>query len=143
MAAANRYTGANYVITWQVGATVYTISNDYSKLDFKKNVKLEDKTAANDTDASYNATYKEGEADLTFFDTSETIISSGIDAALIEGTVGVLSIYAKGIVTGKAVLQGPFIVENHEDNIAFDKNVETKVKFRKNGPMTKDDGALQ
>ena len=99
MAAANRYTGANYVITWQVGATVYTISNDYSKLDFKKNVKLEDKTAANDTDASYNATYKEGEADLTFFDTSETIISSGIDAALIEGTVGVLSIYAKGIVT--------------------------------------------
>jgi len=149
MSASQRFTGANYYITWQPtsgpgNGNLYILSNDWTKFEFDKSIKLEDRTAAADTDASYNPTYKEGSVDLTLFGTAENFATSGADAATIEGTSGILSWYAKGSpATGKPKRAGPFIVEDKKEKAGFDKNVEYDIKFRKNGAMTYDDGSLQ
>ena len=132
-----RFTGANARIDFN-GVTV---SNDYTELTVEFQMRVEEKTAGSDADASYNPTVKEGKATLKLFDTGESGVS--VAQALRVGQSGSLTVWPNGNVTGKPVLSFPALVTRYTEPIKFDKNTVIQVEFLKNGAATQDVGSLQ
>lgn len=136
MAQQFRYTGGQARIDF-AGVTV---SNDYSELQVELQMRIEEKTAGADTDATYNTTIKEGKATLKLFDTGEN--GTAIATILRVGTAGNLTVWTKGNTTGKPIMSFPAIVTHFKEPIQFDKNILLDIEFIKNGPMISDVGVL-
>src|SRR5256885_1955331 len=136
MASQYRFTGANARIDF--GGV--TVSNDYTELQIELQMRVEEKTAGSDADASYNTTIKEGKASLKLFDTGEN--GTSVATALRVGTSGTLSVWPKGNTTGKPVISFPAIVTHYKEPIKFEKNAVVEVEFIKSGAMISDVGSL-
>ena len=137
MSAAQRYTGTSFVVL--AGATV--ISNDMTEITFDAKIRTEEKTAGNDTDASFNSTIKEGKWTAKLFDTGEFGVA--LQTAMRIGTTFNLYIYSKGQTTGKPVVAFPAMVTDYKYPVKFDKNIEIEIQGIKNGAMISDFGAVQ
>lgn len=141
MAASQRYTGANLVLV--IGST--TISGDYTKFDIAQTVKLEARTAANDTSESFNPLYKQGSGTFTFFDNGSAGNLLNFLNGLLLSNVS-LTVYPQGIGavgSGLPVFQLPILIEEIKIPFAFDKNIMLEVKYKKNGDFTKAFGSTQ
>lgn len=136
MSATQRYTGANCTIIFN-GVTV---SNDYTELEISATQRVEERTAAADTDASYNTTIKEGKASLKIFDLGENGVS--VTQALLIGQSGSLQVFTKGNTSGKPKYAAPYLVTDFKEPIGFDKNVMIDIELLKNGAATSDFGTL-
>jgi hypothetical protein len=137
MAAPQRFTGANTRIDF-AGVTV---SNDYTELLIDLEMQVEESTAGSDTDASYNTTVKKGKATLKLFDTGES--GTAVAIALRVGTRGNLTVWPKGIMTGRPVLSFAAIVIHYKELFKSDKNTMIEIEFVKTGAMLSDVGSLQ
>jgi nitrogen fixation protein FixH len=136
MSASQRYTGLSFAVL----AGALTISNDMTEISFDDKVRTEERTAGNDTDASYNATINEGKVTMKLFDTAE--FGTALQTALRPGATFNLYIYSKGNSTGKPVVAFPALVTDYKYPIKFDKNVEIEIQLVKNGAFISNFGAL-
>lgn len=136
MAAAQRYTGLGFLVL--AGATV--ISNDMTEVSLDAKVRTEERTAGNDTDASFNPTIHEGKFSMKLFDTAE--LGTALQIALRPGATFNLYIYAKGNTSGKPVVAFPALVTDYKYPIKFDKNVEIEIQGMKNGAWISNFGSL-
>ena len=136
MSASQRYTG----IAFTVLAGALTISNDMTDISSDFKIRTEERTAGNDTDASYNTTINEGKVTMKLYDTGE--FGTALQTAMRPGSTFNLYIYAKGNTTGKPVLAFPFLVTDYKMPIKNDKNVEVEIQGMKNGAFISNIGTL-
>lgn len=135
-ASDNRYTGVNTTMTFTpTGGSLVIVSTDYTEVSFEESVRVEEKTAGNEVDATFNTTIKEGKGNLKIYDEGETGISLGINTALVNSATGLFVVYPKGNVSGKAYFSCPIIVTGVKHPFAHDKNIAIEVDFIKNGAM--------
>lgn len=136
MSAPQRFTGLNWSITFN-GVVV---SNDATVLDLKFSTRLEERTAGNDTDASFNTTVKEGDWTLEFYGTGEAQVA--VEQALRIQSAGTLAVFPKGNLSGKPIISFPALVRDFTEKLAFNQNTKITVAGVKNGAMINDIGAL-
>jgi hypothetical protein len=141
LAQQYRYIGINAVITFNDGQRNVILSNDYTDLGIELTTRLEDKTAGNDQDQSFNPTIREGKATLKGFDTGENGVT--VQQILREQTFGYLSVWTKGQLTGKPKFSMPVIVKTFKMDIKNEKNVTFDVEFAKSGAVIDPMGTLQ
>lgn len=137
MAASGRYTGKDSVILF--GGTV--ISNDYTELSVEHSIRVEEKTAGSELDASYNSTIREGKGSLKVYDTAPN--DSGLKTLLAVGARAILEVRIKGSGTGKPAESWYAIVTSMKSTIAFDKNTVLEIELIKDGAFIVAPGGLQ
>lgn len=137
MAYQYRYTGKNLVLVF----SGVTITGDYTTFTQNTEMKIVEKTAGADTDASYNTTYKDGTSDLEYYDTGANGVT--IDTATAVGQSGTLSVYPQGIGSGLPYFSYTATVTKQNWPFGFDKNTTVQVSFQKQGPMIAPIGSLQ
>ena len=137
-ASDNRYTGKDTTMVFNG----VTISTDYTEFSFEKSIRVEEKTAGSELDATFNTTIKEGKGTLKIYDEGAAGISAGITTALYEGASGNLYIYPKGNVSTRPYFACPIIITGVKYPFAFDKNIAIEVDFIKNGAMIAQVGSL-
>lgn len=136
MAQTYRYTGSNLV-----GIFNSTSFNaDYSEVMFEAKIRVEDKTAGNDTDQSYNTTIKEGKGSIKIFDVGTSI---AYDTLFKVGSTATLEIRPQGTGTGLPVFSFTAIITDFKKGMIFDKNVMIEIAYVKSGTMIKDFGSVQ
>jgi hypothetical protein len=143
MPQQNRFTGQNatFIFVNAQTAVATIVSNDYTELSTEFQMRTEEKTGGNDTDATYNTTIREGKATLKFWGTGEQ--GATVEAALREGTAGNFFVMPKGQLAGKPIIAFPVIVTHFKENFKNDKNTDCEVEMLKNGTMIQQIGALQ
>lgn len=136
MSASQRYTGLSYTVL----AGSLTISNDMTEISIDAKIRTEERTAGNDTDASYNSTINEGKVTMKLFDTGE--FGTALQTAMRPGSTFNLYVYPKGNTSGKPVVSFPFLVTDYKLPVKFDKNVEIEIQGLKNGAFISNFGTL-
>lgn len=139
---AERYTGADTQVIFVVDGTPTIVSTEYQELNFEASIRVEEKTAGNERDATFNATIREAKWDFKVFDLGELGIKLGLNRLFFEGVQGDLYIYPKGQISGKPVIAFPFIVTGVKHPYSFDKNVMNEVSGIKNGAYIKEPYSL-
>lgn len=135
-ASDNRYTGLNTTMTFTpTGGSVVTVSTDYTEVSFEESIRVEEKTAGNEVDATFNTTIKEGKGNLKIYDEGEQGIAAGINTALVNGATGLFVVYQKGNVSGKPYFSANIIITGVKHPFAHDKNIALEIDFIKNGAM--------
>lgn len=129
-----RFTGADAYITFTVNGVIYEVSSEYQKFNYEGSIRLEEKTAGNERDASFNATIREGKWDLTVFDLGKVGIVAGLNQLFFEGQIiDILSVYKKGRVNGEPYMSFPAIVSGVKHPFEYDKNIMIEISGVKNG----------
>lgn len=142
MTAATRYRGGNgFVAQWIYSGGTVTLSGDYTTFDVSRSIDLIDVTAGNDQDKNFIAGIKDGDASLTFYDTTGTG-GSALLAALAEGTAGTLLYAPLGTATGKPKRGFPAISKGCKEKYPYDKAVEISTDFQKSGAILFDYNAV-
>lgn len=136
MSDTQRYAGTNFVVI--LGSTV--ISNDMTEVSLDAKIRTEERTAGNDTNASYNTTINEAKFTIKLFDVGEFGIA--LQTAVRPGSTGNMYIYPKGNTTGKPVVAFPALFTDYKLPVKFDKNVEIELQGMKNGAFISNFGTV-
>ena len=137
MAYQYRYTGSKLVVIFNG----VHLEGDYKTFKMNTAMKLAEKTAGADTDASYNTTYKDGTADMEYFDEGANGVT--INTACAVGATGTVSVYPQGIGSGLPYFSFTGIVTQQNTPFDFQANTLDQIVWQKSGPMIAPIGSLQ
>lgn len=136
---AARFTGADSTFIWVptlngvVNGLPREIGTEYTEFNYEASIRLEEKTAGSERDASFNTTIREGKWDMKVYDMDKTGVLAGLDVVFYEGAQGNLYVYPKDNITGNHVYAFPAIVTGVKHPLAYDKNKMIELSGVKNG----------
>ena len=124
------FTGKNLVVTWVHPGGTIDLSGDYRTLSYKPSIGMVNATAGSDAFESYLATVKDTSISLTAVQQSA---GTATEDALIEGTLGTLTIQPEGTATGKRKYTIPAYALGANFDWKYNDTVELKVEFQGSG----------
>lgn len=131
-----RYTGQFCTITFNG----QVISTDYTECKVKETARREEKTAGNDLFASYIYTIREGTWTLKVMDTARE--RAWAARSMKPGTIGILAVYPKGIVTGEPIRMFKVGIDSVDSDLKNDKASEVSIAGVIQGEPIADQGVI-
>lgn len=127
------YRGSSLNVSWVYSGGTVDLSGDFRTFTYTPSVDMVDQTAGADTQKTYLAGLKDGQASLT------AVMQAGGTAtsnALVEGTSGTLTVGPEGTATAKQKIVIPAIAMGARFNIPYADVVELSCDFQQNGART-------
>ena len=128
--------GKETIVQWVTPAGTVTLSTDQRNFSYTPSVDLIDVTAGADTQKTYCANLKDGQASFSGVNQQGGTV---LQAALVEGTGGTLYIGEEGTVAGKPKKTVPAIAMGAKFSMPYTDVVELSCDWQQNGART--DGA--
>lgn len=134
MSVANRYVGKDLYAEFICAAGTIALTGDQRTLTVERSVDTVDISAGSETDKSYLATLKDGTAEVELMDQA-SVVATGIEASMPEGTSGTLLYAPKGTSVGNPKRGFVAIVTGVSLEYPYSDAVVATISFQKSGAV--------
>lgn len=140
MAAVNRYTGTDLVVTFTPdGGSPLILSKGYTSFTLEAETDMADATAGNEKHRYYKPTISDASWSISFYaDDADSTTYADIK----DGTEGVLRVQRLGLGAGKPLEEFDAIIASYSITVPFDNMVEIEISGKRQGEPLEDLGAL-